>query len=284
MTDRVQQRRSRIIEAARALLTETGDSSAVRLDQIAARAKTTKATLYRYFPSKAALMAEASGDSTADTTGGRRREQILDAAMRVVVRHGVRGATMGRIAAAAGISTPALYWYFASKDALLRAMVARLAEQLDLVELLRAVSTADPATALSALLQRAIPRQEERIELLRVLLAEAGSHPLLTAVLYDHVVAPLWNSLARYMEHQSEVGRFRPGHSLLRVVALVGMVTFYNLARRTFGARLSLPLPEAAAAEFTQIFLQGVTGDNNAPSGHGLQAPCTPGASDANAH
>ncbi|ODT70195.1 MAG: hypothetical protein ABS75_13885 [Pelagibacterium sp. SCN 63-23] len=56
------------------------------------------------------------GKSLADRTLEKRR-RILDAARSVMLRDGLRGATMEGIAKAAGIAKPTLYAQFADKDA-----------------------------------------------------------------------------------------------------------------------------------------------------------------------
>jgi AcrR family transcriptional regulator len=52
-----------------------------------------------------------------------RRQQIVDAALRLVSEYGVRGATLNRVAAEVGLTTPGLYAHFPSRrDLLLVAM------------------------------------------------------------------------------------------------------------------------------------------------------------------
>src|SRR5919202_5737893 len=63
-----------------------------------------------------------------------RRAQILDAALHVMAEHGFRGASIKRIAARAGLRSPALiYWYFKDKTALFEAMLRRMAPFLSIV-------------------------------------------------------------------------------------------------------------------------------------------------------
>ncbi|MEO7018839.1 MAG: helix-turn-helix domain-containing protein, partial [Ktedonobacteraceae bacterium] len=50
-----------------------------------------------------------------------RREQILDAAMRVFTQKGFSRATNRDVAREAGITTGLIYYYFDNKEALLRA-------------------------------------------------------------------------------------------------------------------------------------------------------------------
>jgi AcrR family transcriptional regulator len=58
-----------------------------------------------------------------------RRERILAAALEVFARRGYAGATIKRIATAAGLRSPALlYWYFPDKAALFRAVAMEHAQ------------------------------------------------------------------------------------------------------------------------------------------------------------
>ncbi len=58
----------------------------------------------------------------------RNRDAILDAGLEVFSTHGFRGATLDAIAQAAGLSKPNVLYYFASKDAIYQALLARLLE------------------------------------------------------------------------------------------------------------------------------------------------------------
>jgi AcrR family transcriptional regulator len=62
--------------------------------------------------------------------GRRRREAVLDAAAALFLEHGFHGTSVDDLGAAAGISGPGLYRHFASKDALLMAVLDRLWAQL----------------------------------------------------------------------------------------------------------------------------------------------------------
>jgi AcrR family transcriptional regulator len=59
-----------------------------------------------------------------------RRREILRAAARVFAERGIREAKVGDIARAAGLSHGLIYHYFASKDALLEAIVEEKLEQI----------------------------------------------------------------------------------------------------------------------------------------------------------
>jgi AcrR family transcriptional regulator len=61
---------------------------------------------------------------------GSRREQILAAAAELFARHGFHGVGIDDIGAAVGISGPALYRHFRSKDAMLGEMLTSISEML----------------------------------------------------------------------------------------------------------------------------------------------------------
>lgn len=253
--------RERLIAAVRELLA-AGPTAAFSLETIAARAGSSKATIYRYFPTRAALVAAAGGE--AEEPG--RRDRVLDAAMRVIPRLGLSRLTMESIAEEAGVSPPTLYWHFRGKDDLLLAVVERMADRFE-GALAPGGPSPEPAAFLTAFATRAAREQSLHVDVLRTFVTEVGSRPELAAAVYDRLVSRIWGAMAAYFAAKADSGAFRPGHPLLRVVALAGMVTFYSLARRNFGERIDLPSADEAAAEFVRIFLEGVSdgGDSGGP-------------------
>jgi len=73
-----------------------------------------------------------AGPAHADRHDGQltRREQILAAAAELFARHGFHGVGIDDIGAAVGISGPALYRHFRSKDAMLGEMLTSISEFL----------------------------------------------------------------------------------------------------------------------------------------------------------
>jgi AcrR family transcriptional regulator len=57
-------------------------------------------------------------------------DAILEAAARILVRHGYDGANTNRIAAAAGVSVGSLYQYFPNKESLVAALAAKRAQRV----------------------------------------------------------------------------------------------------------------------------------------------------------
>jgi AcrR family transcriptional regulator len=80
-----------------------------------------------------------------------RREQILATAAELFARRGFHGVSVADLGAACGISGPALYRHFASKDAMLAEMLVSISEELLAVGRSRVAQADGPREALHAL-------------------------------------------------------------------------------------------------------------------------------------
>ena len=54
------------------------------------------------------------------------RENIVEAAFRILDEAGLEGITLRKVACSLGIRAPSLYWHFKSKQALIDAVLAKL--------------------------------------------------------------------------------------------------------------------------------------------------------------
>jgi AcrR family transcriptional regulator len=100
-------------------------------------------------------MAAADRDSAllADADRPSRREQILRAAAQLFAERGSRAVGVDDVGAAVGVTGPAIYRHFASKDAMLAEMLLRISERLLAGGTERvAAAGADPAVQLRALI------------------------------------------------------------------------------------------------------------------------------------
>ena len=99
-----------------------------------------------------------------------RRETILRAAFAVAAREGLAGVTARAVAAEARVSAGLVFFYFATVDALLVALLDWLLERTIVAGEIASVVTAesDPAARMLAIIRRDIerlPRQRVRVEL-----------------------------------------------------------------------------------------------------------------------
>jgi AcrR family transcriptional regulator len=66
---------------------------------------------------------EGHPPSSPETKSARTRERLLDAAARVLSRKGYAGTRLSEIAEVAGVQTPAIYYYYASREELIEEVI-----------------------------------------------------------------------------------------------------------------------------------------------------------------
>lgn len=81
-----------------------------------------------------------------------RRQQILETAARLFADRGFHGVSVHDIGAACGISGPALYRHFSSKDTILAETLLDISRRLYTEGRARVAASADPTTALESLI------------------------------------------------------------------------------------------------------------------------------------
>lgn len=119
-------------------------------------------------PKRTAATAVKPADSTRLTRREQRRnrsrEEILEAARRVLLRNGIAGTTLEAVAREVGVSKAALYYYFPSKDALFFELVfGNLESQAQAVH--DAVERADSgADALGAIVRESVKAFTPRLD------------------------------------------------------------------------------------------------------------------------
>jgi TetR/AcrR family transcriptional regulator, transcriptional repressor for nem operon len=103
-----------------------------------------------------------------------RRQQVLDAAERVLLSRGLRDTTMADVAETAGLGKGTLYLYFNSKDELLAGLRHRYIEQIE-ADLLAAVAKSASSTdQLAALVHGLLAAAARQADLQHLLFHEAG--------------------------------------------------------------------------------------------------------------
>jgi AcrR family transcriptional regulator len=114
----------------------------------------------------------------ADAERPSRREQILRAAAQLFAERGSRAVGVDDVGAAVGVTGPAIYRHFASKDAMLAEMLLRISERL-LAGGTEQVATAgaDPAVQLRALIDFQVDFALDNPALITVQDRDLGSLP-----------------------------------------------------------------------------------------------------------
>ncbi|MCL5677132.1 MAG: TetR/AcrR family transcriptional regulator [Firmicutes bacterium] len=232
--------RDRILEAALASFHEHGYEGST-MAAIARRAGVTAAALYHYFPGKRDLF-EALGRPDLDFPSPRieaRKREILQAALFVFSQKGYAGATMDDVAQAVGVSKAALYGYFASKEHLFSSVLSTTPVMADISELLNAKTregvSSDPEALLLWVATRFLRmyRDPDRLNLVRIVLAEGGRNPEVSAAFLTSAVERGSGLVAEALERSGfgSKARLRP-----MAQAWVGMLFSWVVLNRVLAA------------------------------------------------
>jgi len=199
----------------------------------------------------------ADGPASAE-----RREQILEAAMRVFARKGYGGATNKDIALEAGITPGLIYHYFEDKRALFEAIFAErspIAMSQDVLSSADALDL-DPR-ALMIRLVTAIAGRLESVEYgpaFRAMVGEMMRDPDMAAMFSRHTLQVV-GLLGSYLQRQIERGRIRPVDPYLSAQLLFGSLVATMMNRTIIGdAKLCSYSHEQIATALVELSLYGL--------------------------
>ena len=245
------------------------------MDELAARAGVSRATLYRLFGSQQHLLQELGLQPPPKVRG-----RVLDVALELVGRHGLAELSMDELAATAGVSRATLYRLFPGKEALFAELVRRFSPFEPIAAVLETMGERPPAEVIPAVAQAMAAAMDGHIGLLLQLLLEvsrsdpdsqAGPDSQQDAAQAMRTL-PL---VAHYLDQQMAAGRLRQMDPVLAVQALIGPIVMHLLARSQAGSQSGpdrgMPLAlEAAIGELVGLWLRAMTpGDG----GHQRQQP-----------
>ena len=189
-----------------------------------------------------------------------RREQIIDAAMRVFAQKGYSKATNKDIAREAGITTGLIYYYFDSKEALLKAIL-EARSPLKLMTTFPPQALALPPEQFFPMLIRQvldIIEGEDMIGLLQVMIPELLHNPAMSAIptsLFPRIFAFLGN----YIEAKIASGELRPLDASLTAQVLIGSMIGFVLRRQLLRDPIALAYThEQIAQAVAEPFLKGI--------------------------
>ncbi len=181
------------------------------------------------------------------------RERILEAAQRLFVEQGYKGLSMREIAAAVGVSKPALYHYFADKEAL---FLAILGSYLDVMEgvLADAREASTSSTECLQTIVRGILRQPlEQRSILRLASVEMvhinqEARAAFNVRYHAQFLGPIGDVIAGGVAS----GEFRSVEPALATWAFLGILYPY------FSSSGGPPPTEAVIAQVIDFYLHGI--------------------------
>lgn len=246
--------RTAILEAARRILAE---DAAAPVGTIAAQAGVSRATFYRAFPSRAALLHALEIEPDPGTG-----ERILAAAIELLERDGLTRLSMDELAEAAGVSRASVYRIYPGKSALFAALLEALSPFDELSSALHRLHDRPPSEVLPALIAIVERVVSPRIGILRTLMFEvsAGTPEAVDAARL--ALRPMLVEVAAYFAGQMEAGTVRRMHPLLAGQALIGPLVFHLISRSIAGPLVQFDVDAAVAAQtFAQVALRGLAPD-----------------------
>lgn len=189
-----------------------------------------------------------------------RREQIIDAAMRVFAEKGFGKATNKDIAREAGITAGLIYYYFESKEALLKAIIETRSPVQVMTSIPPQVLELPPQVFLRMMVLRvmSIVEGENFVRLIRMLLPEIVHDSGLASIATPFLQRAL-EFLGAYFDAQVEKGALRRTDGSVVAQIMMGAVMGFVLRRQVIGDRVALQYShEQLADAICETVLQGV--------------------------
>ena len=190
-----------------------------------------------------------------------RPAEIIDAAFSVFAETGYAAAKLEEIARRAGVSKPALYLYFETKEELFRAVVkTAIAPNFEKV---RTIADAFDGP-IDQLLPMLLPAMAAMIEgsripsIVKMVIGESRNFPDLARIWHDDLLAPAIATLAGVIARAQARGEIRAGDPRLYVFSLIGPILATLLYRSVFaGIAKGPPVLSDMAAQHAGVFLSG---------------------------
>jgi AcrR family transcriptional regulator len=206
-----------------------------------------------------------------------RRQQILDAALRVFARDGYHKASIRHIALEAGLKSPPLvYWYFKDKNELFEAVLLELAPLLQQIDDIAGSIDDPPQVVLPKIIRNymdAISNPDfER--LFRIFLSEVGHTPDIGVHFMRNGLLTLLEWLTSYFGRQVQLGALRPHDPNVSAYAFLGLMGSYILGRDILlSPTEGLPDMDAYFQGAVSLFLDGLDNRGDEPASVQQPAP-----------
>jgi AcrR family transcriptional regulator len=268
--------------AVLAAATHQDGLAGLSMEELAAAASVSRATLYRLFGSQQHLLQELGLEPLPSV-----RSRLLDTALDLVGRHGLAGLSMEELAAAAGVSRATLYRLFPGKEALFAALVRSFSPFEPIAAVLEAVGNRPPSEVIPAVAHAMAAAMDGHIGLLLQLLFEFsrdrrtepdGGHGTGEGAVQGMRTLPL---VSRYLAGRMAAGQLRRMDPDLAFQALAGPIVMHLLMRTPTASRADesptrrRPLDEVVD-ELVGVWLRAMAVDEQAAPQAAASTPPPP--------
>ena len=240
-----------VVAAARSLLTHDASTP---VDSIAREAGVSRATVYRHFGSRGALLEAIRLEPPKPA-----RLRVLEAAADLIGRGGLHAFSMEQLAAAAGVSRATVYRLFPTKAVVFGELVRTYSPFEPLARVLAEHGHRPPAEVIPLLTRTFASVALPRLGMMRSVLLEAlavsddavaGVQPFMPEVI---------GALGGYLERHMDAGVIRRMHPLLAVQAVLGPIAFHLLSRPLAERVIGFTMPiDDVVDELTASILDGL--------------------------
>lgn len=190
----------------------------------------------------------------------RRRDDIVQAALRVFDRDGFEGARIDDVAAEADVAKGTVYLYFKNKEALLEGVIHGVVKPA-----VDAVEEAATQTGMAAAdrLRRQIEVIGKRLGegqmtvILRLMIAEGPKYDELRRFYFQEIVNPGMKAIGRCLADGEASGEFRPGTAKLHPQVFAGTAIMAAVWRMLFDDLRPIDL-EALLRDHLDTVLDGI--------------------------
>ncbi len=189
-----------------------------------------------------------------------RREQIMDAALRVFASKGFDRASNKDIASEAGITTGLIYHYFASKGELLKSLLEERSPLYKIRQLYTEMETQPPEIVLRSLANRVLDLVEDtKIQhVFRIFLPELLFNKTISSMGLNGIQEGT-RFLADYFQKQMDQGNLRQADASLAAQTFMGGVMGFILRRQLLHDPMALKYSRAEVVDYlVESTLQGL--------------------------
>lgn len=243
--------RERFLRQAPALLARKPKASVA---DIAAAAGASRASFYRHFKSRRALL-EALEVAPEPGT----RERILEAAVDLVGANGVAGLSMDDVAEHAEVSRATLYRLFPGKSALLLSLVETYSPLEPVSSLVSSRSAEPPEVLMPEVARTAYRAVAGRSGLMRTLFFEVSALSPEIEEVASLAITKVVGLLVMYITGNMDARRLRRTHPLLALQSFIGPILFHILTRPVAERVLHLDVDgESAVTQLAETWLRAM--------------------------
>ena len=142
-----------------------------------------------------------------------KQEQILQGALQIFLQQGYEGASMDRVAAAAGVSKITIYKHFQDKEGLFTALIEQVTTQRFkpiFGSLLREEPPAKVLRQVAKKLLNMLAVDDEYIAFMRLIIGESGRFPELAKLFIRALPQKVWSLLSQYFAAHPELNLPNP--------------------------------------------------------------------------